>query len=505
MNSIWRTAIATAVLFCIGMDGGTGRADSLAVSAPRLEPAQDGGQVIRVDVQWENSWRNDGAGAGHAAPGNHDAAWLFVKYRADSGPWEHAHLSPDAAAHAVPAGAALAVGQTRGKGVGVFLCRATNGTGPFAAANVGLRWLRAADHVAAGAKVTVNVLALEMVHVPPGAFLAGDGLTDGAQFYAGGGGNRPFRIESESAIPIGPAAGQLFYDRAGDWCGDQAGMLPKAFPKGYAAFYGMKYELTQAQYADFLSTLTPKQADIRWDTWWKSFCDGPWAPDAAKCGITKHADGAYRSSMPDKACGFLRWADMAAYLDWAGLRPMTELEFEKACRGPLAPVPGEFAWGDTKYVPAKGLVNEGEADEQPANPDTANIALHECVMMRVGCLGAGTGSRHLTGAGYYGMTELSGNQMEPAVSAGSAIGRCFTGQHGDGLLTEDGFADVPDWPKRDAKGSGWRGGGGGWAANIEAARVSDRKAAALGGKGDTDGHYLYGVRGVRTAPAAALP
>ena len=29
----------------------------------------------------------------------------------------------------------------------------------------------------------------------------------------------------------------------------------------------------------------------------------------------------------------ISWSDMSAYLDWSGLRPMTELEYEKACRG----------------------------------------------------------------------------------------------------------------------------------------------------------------------------
>ena len=39
--------------------------------------------------------------------------------------------------------------------------------------------------------------------------------------------------------------------------------------------------------------------------------------------------------------------NLCTYLDWAGLRPMTELEYEKICRGPSAPVAGEYAWGST--------------------------------------------------------------------------------------------------------------------------------------------------------------
>ena len=43
----------------------------------------------------------------------------------------------------------------------------------------------------------------------------------------------------------------------------------------------------------------------------------------------------------------LSWPDLCAYADWAALRPMTELEYEKACRGPNNPVLGEYAWGNT--------------------------------------------------------------------------------------------------------------------------------------------------------------
>jgi hypothetical protein len=40
---------------------------------------------------------------------------------------------------------------------------------------------------------------------------------------------------------------------------------------------------------------------------------------------------------------------MAAFADWSGLRPMSELEYEKACRGYNTPaVPNEYAWGNAK-------------------------------------------------------------------------------------------------------------------------------------------------------------
>ena len=55
--------------------------------------------------------------------------------------------------------------------------------------------------------------------------------------------------------------------------------------------------------------------------------------------------------------------DGAAYADWSGLRPMTELEFEKACRGNQTPVANEFAWGTASITAATGISNDGAADE----------------------------------------------------------------------------------------------------------------------------------------------
>ncbi|MGK4567112.1 SUMF1/EgtB/PvdO family nonheme iron enzyme [Flavobacterium sp. 3HN19-14] len=50
----------------------------------------------------------------------------------------------------------------------------------------------------------------------------------------------------------------------------------------------------------------------------------------------------------------MSWSDVAAYLDWSALRPMTELEFEKSCRAPLPRVAGEYPWGttDIAFVPS---------------------------------------------------------------------------------------------------------------------------------------------------------
>ena len=53
------------------------------------------------------------------------------------------------------------------------------------------------------------------------------------------------------------------------------------------------------------------------------------------------------SAYPHIPMGYMNWQDLASYLDWSGLRPMSEFEYEKACRGTLTAVPFEYPWGST--------------------------------------------------------------------------------------------------------------------------------------------------------------
>lgn len=68
-------------------------------------------------------------------------------------------------------------------------------------------------------------------------------------------------------------------------------------------------------------------------------------------------DGVYNETTDGKwiACNWLTWMDGAAYTDWAALRPFTELEFEKAARGPQLVVNDEYSWGSTDLTQAEGV------------------------------------------------------------------------------------------------------------------------------------------------------
>jgi len=206
----------------------------------------------------------------------------------------------------------------------------------------------------------------------------------------------------------------------------------------------------------------------------------------------------------------LNWSDACAYADWSGLRPMTEMEFEKCARGPLFPVAGEFAWGSAAiHASTYTLQNAGMAGESISNPGqgvgNAMYSLTSAGIsrpLRCGIFAASAVNvdRIETGASYYGIMELSGNAFERCVTLGNAVARNFDGSHGDGLLSTDGFADSPNWPGQSGgivqtgAGSGHRGGAATYFR--ESCQVSSRYYAAYS---DNYRNSAFGFRAVRSA------
>jgi hypothetical protein len=107
-----------------------------------------------------------------------------------------------------------------------------------------------------------------MVYVPAGPFTIGDPdpkSVDGNAFYrsdAQGNYAGTMAVKSEDAIPVGRQEGALFY-KGGQYAGDALGPVPAAFPKGTRAFYVMKYEILQGQYATFLNAIGDYAAGFR--------------------------------------------------------------------------------------------------------------------------------------------------------------------------------------------------------------------------------------------------
>jgi len=372
--------------------------------------------------------------------------------------------------------------------------------------------------------VFLSVSALEMVYIPQGAFHAGDYLTSFASLHEGSSDTDPWFINSESSISVSnPNTDGHRYNSAGLADEDASGEsfnVPAEFPKGFKGFYIMKYEITEGQWVDFINSLPSAYARASHDLTDNVHknTDAVVARNTISCSGTPLICSTQR---PHRAVGYLTWMDLAAFLDWFALRPMTELEFEKSARGPVLPEEGEFAWGTTTINAAQDLSAGDEIGTEQSLSAGANANLNNTILtggdtpngpefsygpLRSGIFATAVSSREKAGASYYGVMDLSGNLRERVVTLGNEAGRLYSGSHGDGVLTTingyEGFADQIDWPGIDsqtdrgvtgARGSGFKGGS--FTDQPSALRVSDRSDAAHADPGSFNN---AGGRGVRT-------
>lgn len=500
----WRW-IALVVLMVISTSG---FANDLQIHNTAVIPYNGGNGEIEFDITWQNSWRLT------TGPNNWDAAWVFCKIRRNNGEWTHLNLN--STGHTLPT-SPIAVSASLGRAdtgaahnpitnpnVGVFLYRTDTGDGTFTASDVRLQWSYADNGASSSDNIDIKVFAIEMVYVPQGAFYAGDGRAFTAVLRQGSTDFDPWYVTSEDPITTTSGASDGFYYVSAGLSGESASgevfTVDSGFPKGFGAFYIMKGEISQGQWLEFFNAVTSSQ---------KSSLDITGTSPSGKNsdGLVSRNNLSWTSgdaTLPDQGGGadystvamnFISWADVAAYLDWAGLRVMTELEFEKAARGPNAAVTSEFAWGTTALVEPTGITNVGLPTERVNVGSSSNYGLSGPV--RVGSNAQGVTTRQASGAGFYGAMELSGNLYEQAVTVGNGAGRTFRGRyHGNGALTSDGRADVSTWPSvNNNVGMGLRGGS--WYDFSFAWAVSDRGAAAFA---NPNRNGYYGGRGVRSAP-----
>ena len=482
-------------------------------------------RLVQFNLSWQNSWRTS------SAPFNWDAAWVFVKYKVGTtGDWKHATLSTSG--HTIPSGAT----STQNDAAGIFIYRSVDGTGTFSPSGIQLLWNYGIDGVANDAKVTVRVYAVEMVYNQVGGFQVGSGAINNGELRRANDvtatapastftitGTSPTvqgNISSASATNIA-----AYNNTANDLTGTNTASLASGYPTGFNAFYAMKYEISQQQYVDFLNTLTYTQQAAR------TVATSP-PNSAATTGALIHpndnrngidiqtpgtsatipavyacnlnGNGTYNEAADGQhiACNYLSWDDLDAYLDWAALRPMTELEYEKSCRGGnQTPVVGELPWGNTSASAQalKDLVNIGAAAEL-ADDAAANIhadSEYPIGPVRTGIFATGSSIRSGSGAGYYGNMDLGGNLWERVVTLGNNTGRAFSGNHGNGTITSSGEADVSGWPA--AAGTGWRGGA--YNSSISTSATSSRASTS---NGNNTRDPAAGGRGVRTDPTGIV-
>ena len=476
--------------------------------------------MVEFDITWENSWRLAGG------PSNWDAAWIFIKYRIGAGAWTHAFLHNTG--HETCAGMETSSGLLQPQtpfdpatnpALGVFLYRSEPGTGSINCQQVRLRWNYGENLLGDSAMVDIKVFAIEHVYIPAGSFRVGSGGTENGALYTYPNITDPYLISSEAAIPVGPTNGNLYYQSSFGLSGDQQGPIPTAYPKGTVAFYAMKYEISQQGYIEFLNTLTRQQQATRVrtnisgtnitnrfvmsNTSSPSYRNGvscrsiiPPSPGIVEFGSDLSNDNAENGPQDGQSivCNYLLWMDLIAYLDWASLRLMSELEFEKCGRGSVAPVANEYVWGNNTINFIVNVNNSGSVSEIPSTTYANSTGAPFNNPTRCGIFARANNDRTSSGAGYYGNLDLGGNIMERGATIGYPEGRAYTGAHGNGMLTVDGNSDVSNWPGLNSVGIYGRGGG--FNGNYADYRTSDRNVTVQ----INPPAEIAGGRGVRTAP-----
>jgi len=482
--------------------------------------------VVSFNVSWQNSWRTKI---------NYDAAWLTVRLIDSQVTPTNAVLCSVTATGLNPTGTSFGSGSNLQiyvpkDATGAFLQPSATGfLGDINTQNVQLTVNYKNCGFTNDSQIYASVFGLEMVFIPQGSFYAGDYSTSNASLN-GAAGNAPWSIGSVNPMPVSSGSTYQYAsgNNTGEFTSGASFTIPAAFPNGYSAFYAMKYKINEGQWVAFINSL-PSAARVNHDladTKHKN-SNSVMFRNTISCSGTPLLCSTQR---PARAVSYLSWMDLAAFLDWDALRPMTELEFEKMARGPLVPNPAEYAWGNQTIAAATTISGTNEdGSETITAPLNANANYGGVPFVSGGDAAQGTGfnlgplrggifagsnaTRISAGASFYGVMDLSGNLKERVVTIGNYYGIGgngivgFTGIEGNGVLNTttgyEGNANITGWPGMDqqtpangvdgALGSGFRGGS--WADAATYLRISDRTEAA---RTDQTAQNTYGGRGVRT-------
>jgi hypothetical protein len=456
----------------------------------RIVPGDDKQATIRFDADWTGSRRNDL---------NHDAAWIFFKVRPEGAKeWQHIRLAADRELN--PKGYAcegnrkmdLLVPNGEDGYTGMFVRQAGQSSPcSIALTNVTAVWNLDRTGIGRDTKVQIVAVCLKMVYIAEGPFYLGSGGTEPAGWYqypepkkeraaTFGSTNGiaaivvhegvddaaefpAYLVKNAGPIPTGKKPG-LLWARGAE---PEEGEIPATFPNGYRAFYVMKDPINPSDYVTFLNTVPAQVADELYDKEGGYFTGSYWTYEEGKPHpkvVSREGTGpdyTYVQTMSThgvvargwtSGMRWLSWERGAPFAAWAGLRPFTELEFEKYMRGPRQPVP------DEAHHSFWGLQTRMRRAPWP---------------------------------------------RERPVTAAKTDGwdpKTFKGTHGLGTT------ELPkDWPQKDAVGVGFRGG---WCLFLTTDNLGDPGFYRTSARGkmtfvEPDPGVTYSFRGARTAPVEA--
>ncbi|NTW32539.1 MAG: hypothetical protein HGB12_07940 [Bacteroidetes bacterium] len=592
--------VLLSCFFCFGMSNYV-RSNNVQVTNVVLADS-----TITLNIQWDNSWRNTSTANSTMNYDGvwvfvkyRDACDRTSAYPSS---FSHVWLKNDTSKHTVHNSVLKQMGTSiipyitgTQRAMGIFLYRKNDGSGTFPLTGntqVTLIWDQTAQGTVGGAW-DVRAYAVEMVYIPGGTFRIGSGnptfvstsTINSSNYSSNVTGLVPYTVSTENTtIALNPSPamnpGLDLFTRTG---ATAAGTIDAGFPKGYDPFWVMRYEVSQGQYCDFLNSLdrleqtmniyqggqygvavTATPDAYRW-VMYTSTTSTPWAPVnrqyirptpsfLANKPITFGCDANNNGTLDEAndgqntACNYLYTGSypgilLRKYLNWTALRPMTDWEYEKICRGQTAQVAtqaNELVWGTDGSAggrnPSTGISNANLNNEAPVptpcsvqgeyignNATAGPLRVGSTLTNSAGC------TRTSTGSSYYGVSDMAGNLWEyvwsfgsngpltgfyPLTSDPAAKPWLTRTSNGNGIVNSNGDYGYPitlpsGWGQQRSNTAGWGYNGqihneyywkgGGWDTldtQWHAFAISYRGSYAAGYQ---PGDANSGGRGVRTA------
>ncbi len=473
------TWLCSLMLLCTTLHAG-----NLKISDDvRIVGVNDDHFTLSLSLSWDNSWQ-DGY--------NFDAVWLFVKYRTQEEPvWNPLFFSPTG--HQIAPQGGYLPGETGSEVVGLFVWQDSPVNGK---ADLQCRINCKIPNGITARQVENNELyfavqGIEMVYIPAGAYYLGDGAASGSFCVTGS--QEPHLIVSEDAVSFSDETGAVLD-------------LSAKYPKGYNGFFCMKTEITQGQYVDFLNLLSLDEQIVLTNTYdmpegrfvfdGEVELGGVGSPEPKLRNGIKLQKGLNEDESPlifindlnnngiaredgdgqALACNFLSAMDMFSYASWAGLRPLSELEYEKACRRlfPEYPRPLAYPWGTESGAVAivdADVKNIGTLNERIDGVGNVNANNRRNNPVRGGAFAVSGSTAQTAGASFWGIMEMAGNLKECCIAATVD----FTSECGNGNIQ-------PFW-----SGAVWRGGG--FRSDLTKLQISNRDKLDMDSE---DGHEQDG-------------
>lgn len=465
----------------------------------KVQAINENTALITFPLSWEHSWRENESW---------DGVYLFVKYRrvGVNEPWHHAYLKEEG--HRATGGGkvpameflpvkvenwnvlrydTIYVGNYYPTSIfcepavtGVFLFRRVKGNGNIDIPRVSLEWdfkqgdLNLYHDVTIddirNNRIEVSVQAVEMVFVPNGPYYLGDRIS-GYSFVSKDFDSAHY-MDTDDSVKV------YIMGSAGSTGVKSAWVVPDLYPTGYTGFYTMKYEVSQEQYVNFLNRITYADQKKRIENDLDALKAGQFAfgrkdlpnyrngiilqerfstrDTAVIFGFDINGDNPINSDDDGKsiACGFLTPDDMRAYADWIGLRPHSEMEYEKSARQRNPAVVANarsFAWGTPNYAPLQSwnqstVSGDNSEEEKVLIPNATGYGrmngpkVHNLGPVRCGAFATETSDIYTAGASQWGLMELTGNLAEIYYNARQ--GKEFNGRvFGDGNI----WSTVASW------------------------------------------------------------